>query len=141
MTVSSSQFFNALATKQYNELIQMYGSVAIEALQSYQNGQMKWMGREGHARRSSRGMNPPIFVFFSSPYPVPFSTSLFTINGHAHIPNSLYLHCSTFLPNEQKKNLTTLSSVISSRDIRLLELEMRISFRAQLTVEYVEIPA
>jgi hypothetical protein len=55
MTVSSFQFFNALATKQYDDLIQIYGNVAIEALQNYQNIQMRWGSRERYASRSSRG--------------------------------------------------------------------------------------
>lgn len=56
MTVSSSKFFNAISSKQYDELIQMYGDTAIEALQNYQNVQMRWNSRErNHMQRSSRG--------------------------------------------------------------------------------------
>jgi hypothetical protein len=56
MTVSSSNFFTAVASKQYDELIQMYGHTAIEALQNYQNVQMRWSSRErNHIPRSSRG--------------------------------------------------------------------------------------
>ena len=56
MTVGSSKFFSAVASKQYDEVIQMYGHAAIEALQNYQNVQMRWSSRErNHIQRSSRG--------------------------------------------------------------------------------------
>jgi hypothetical protein len=60
MTVSSSRFYNALASKQYDELIQLYGEVAIDALQSYQNTQLRWNHRERGASRSARGTSEKI---------------------------------------------------------------------------------
>ena len=56
MTVSSPKFFSAVCNKQYDELIQMYGHTAVEALQNYQNVQIRWSSRErNHNQRSSRG--------------------------------------------------------------------------------------
>lgn len=64
MTVSSSNFFTAVCGKHYDDLIQMYGNAAIEALQSYQNVQMRWNSRDRNTiQKSSRGTVSSRFSF------------------------------------------------------------------------------
>jgi hypothetical protein len=54
--MSSSKFFTAVCGKQYNDLIQIYGHAAIEALQNYQNVQIRWNTRDRkNIQKSSRG--------------------------------------------------------------------------------------
>jgi ankyrin repeat protein len=63
MTVSSSQFYHALANRQYFDLIQHYGEVSISALQTYQDMQLRWSHREQSASRSGRGMMTYMCIF------------------------------------------------------------------------------
>jgi hypothetical protein len=46
-----SRLFEALASKNYDDLIQLYGEAAITALQSYQQMQLRW----NHHRDSNSG--------------------------------------------------------------------------------------
>lgn len=51
----SNRFFEALACKNYNELIQLYGEAAVTALKSYQNMQMRWDTAQQREIGSGRG--------------------------------------------------------------------------------------
>jgi hypothetical protein len=53
----SNRLFESLATKNYHELIQLYGQVAIQSLEGYQDNLQQWQAtayRHGHSR-SERG--------------------------------------------------------------------------------------
>ena len=56
MTPLSSRFFNSLANKDYDELTQLYGEVAIQALLNYQNVQMRWNQRVQSSNKVARGI-------------------------------------------------------------------------------------
>jgi hypothetical protein len=53
----SNRLFESLAAKNYHELIQLYGQVAIQSLEGYQDNLEQWQAtayRHGHSR-SERG--------------------------------------------------------------------------------------
>lgn len=126
MTVSSSQFFAAVSSKRYDELIQMYGHAAIEALQNYQNVQMRWNSRErNHIPRISRGTG------------VDDDTSLFFWKAVMSTQTCFAYHVyfSFALDSKQKKNSTNRSPIPSLRDIHLLELATRTAVLCMLLQE------
>ena len=101
MTISSSKFFTAAASKQYDDLIQIYGNTAIEALQNYQNVQMRWISQEhSNNQRSSRGTVPlHNLVQYIAARRCPG-----TVHSHLADKNSGFVDLHHQL--KQKKNLT-----------------------------------
>ena len=116
MTVSSSQFFAAVSSKRYDELIQIYGHAAIEALQNYQNVQMRWNSRErNHIPRISRGtgVHDDTFLFYWKAVMTTYTYFVY------------YLYFSFTLDSKQKKNSTNRTPIFLRRHIHLLELATR----------------